>query len=225
MILGTISLSIISLVVLFILTKLMGYRQITQLSMYDYIIGITIGSIASEMTVLENFEDISRPLTAMIIYALFTICLSLISRHSLSIRHFIEGNPLTLYKDDKIKNEALIKAKMDVNEFLMQLRISGYFDLTQIDEVILETNGSFSIFPKTKYRPAIVDDLSIQPQIEKPLISLVINGQLLRDQLNLIHKDEKWLLGQLKVQGYTSYNHLLLVLYDNNDHITIYPKD
>lgn len=225
MILGTISLSIISLVVLFILTKLMGYRQITQLSMYDYIIGITIGSIASEMTVLENFEDISRPLTAMIIYALFTICLSLISRHSLSIRHFIEGNPLTLYKDDKIQNEALIKAKMDVNEFLMQLRISGYFDLTQIDEVILETNGSFSIFPKTKYRPAIVDDLSIQPQIEKPLISLVINGQLLRDQLNLIHKDEKWLLGQLKVQGYTSYNHLLLVLYDNNDHITIYPKD
>lgn len=225
MILGTISLSIISLVVLFILTKLMGYRQITQLSMYDYIIGITIGSIASEMTVLENFEDISRPLTAMIIYALFTICLSLISRHSLSIRHFIEGNPLTLYKDDKIQNEALIKAKMDVNEFLMQLRISGYFDLTQIDEVILETNGSFSIFPKTKYRPAIVDDLSIQPQIEKPLISLVINGQLLRDQLNLIHKDEKWLLGQLKVQGYTSYNHLLLVLYDNNNHITIYPKD
>lgn len=225
MILETISLSIISLVVLFILTKLMGYRQITQLSMYDYIIGITIGSIASEMTVLENFEDISRPLTAMIIYALFTICLSLISRRSLSIRHFIEGNPLTLYKDDKIQNEALTKAKMDVNEFLMQLRISGYFDLTQIDEVILETNGSFSIFPKTKYRPAIVDDLSIQPQIEKPLISLVINGQLLRDQLNLIHKDEKWLLGQLKVQGYTSYNHLLLVLYDNNDHITIYPKD
>lgn len=225
MILETISLSIISLVVLFILTKLMGYRQITQLSMYDYIIGITIGSIASEMTVLENFEDISRPLTGMIIYALFTICLSLISRQSLKARHFIEGNPLTLYKDDKIQNQALAKAKMDVNEFLMQLRIAGYFDLTQIDEVILETNGNFSIFPKTKYRPAIVDDLSIQPQIEKPLISLVINGQLLRDQLNLIHKDEKWLLGQLKVQGYSSYNHLLLVLYDNNDHITVYPKD
>ena len=52
-------------------------------------------------------------------------------------------------------------------------KYAGYFDLTQIDEVILETNGNVSIFPKTKYRPTIVDDLSIQPQIEKPLISLV----------------------------------------------------
>lgn len=225
MILETISLSIISLIVLFILTKMMGYRQITQLSMYDYIIGITIGSIASEMTVLENFKDISRPLTAMIIYALFTICLSLISRRSLKIRHFIEGNPLTLYKDNLIQSDSLAKAKMDINEFLMQLRIAGYFDLTQIDEVILETNGRFSIFPKTKYRPTTVNDLSLHPQTEKPLISLVINGQLLKDQLHFIHQDEKWLLSQLKVQGYHDYNNLLLVLCDNNQQITIYPQN
>lgn len=225
MILETISLSIISLIVLFILTKMMGYRQITQLSMYDYIIGITIGSIASEMTVLENFKDISRPLTAMIIYALFTICLSLISRRSLKIRHFIEGNPLTLYKDNLIQSDSLAKAKMDINEFLMQLRIAGYFDLTQIDEVILETNGRFSIFPKTKYRPTTVNDLSLHPQTEKPLISLVINGQLLKDQLHFIHQDEKWLLSQLKVQGYHDYNNLLLVLCDNNQQITIYPHN
>lgn len=225
MILETISLSIISLIVLFILTKMMGYRQITQLSMYDYIIGITIGSIASEMTVLENFKDISRPLTAMIIYALFTICLSLISRRSLKIRHFIEGNPLTLYKDNLIQSDSLAKAKMDINEFLMQLRIAGYFDLTQIDEVILETNGRFSIFPKTKYRPTTVNDLSLHPQTEKPLISLVINGQLLKDQLHFINQDEKWLLSQLKVQGYHDYNNLLLVLCDNNQQITIYPQN
>ncbi len=75
MILETISLALISLVVLFILTRLMGYRQITQLSMYDYIIGITIGSIASEMVVLDDFNNMLRPLTGMIIYALFTIIL------------------------------------------------------------------------------------------------------------------------------------------------------
>ena len=73
MILETLSLAIISLIVLFILTKMMGYRQITQLSMYDYIIGITIGSIASEMVVLDNFNDMIRPLTGMIVYTLFTV--------------------------------------------------------------------------------------------------------------------------------------------------------
>ena len=102
MILETISLALISLVVLFILTRLMGYRQITQLSMYDYIIGITIGSIASEMVVLDDFNNMLRPLTGMIIYALFTIILSLLSRSSLAIRKFIEGNPITLYENNKI---------------------------------------------------------------------------------------------------------------------------
>jgi len=224
MIIETISLSIISLIVLFILTKLMGYRQITQLSMYDYIIGITIGSIASEMTVLSNFEDIVRPLTGMIVYALFTITLSILSRHSFRIRYFIEGNPITLYKNNQIDSTALSKAKIDVNEFLMQLRIQGYFDLTQLDQVILETNGNISVFPKPQYRPAIVDDLPIQPQKEKPSLALIIDGHLFSDQLQLIEKDEKWLKSQLKVKGYESYKDILLVLCNQDLDITVYKK-
>lgn len=225
MILETLSLAVISLVVLFILTKMMGYRQITQLSMYDYIIGITIGSIASEMVVLEDFNDIARPLTGMIVYTLFTITLSLLSRSFLTLRHFIEGNPITLYQNDQIQCQNLAKAKIDVNELLMQLRIQGYFDLTQIEEVILETNGNISVFPKSQYRPTIVDDLSIKPQRETPLISLVINGQLLKDQLKYIEKDEKWLKNILKAQGFHEYQELILVLCDKDDNITAYAKN
>ncbi len=214
MILQTILFSIISLIELFILTKLMGYRQITQLSMYDYVIGITIGSIASEMVVLSNYKDIIRPFVGMIIYTLFTVCLSLLSRSSLKLRHFIEGNPITLYQNDKIETKSLAKAKMDINELLMQLRIQGYFDLTQIERIILET----------KYRPTIVDDLSINPDQELPLISLIINGNLLENQLRYIHKDEEWLKSQLKVQGYKQYQDIALALCDQDNNITFYSK-
>lgn len=224
MIIKTILFSIISLIVLFFLTKMMGYRQVTQLSMYDYVIGITIGSIASEMAILNDFQEIIRPLTAMIVYALFTICLSLLSRQSLIFRHIIEGNPLTLYINNKIQSQNLKKAKMDVNELLMQLRIQGYFDLTQIERVILETNGNLSVFPKTKYRPTIVNDFHMKIEKETPLISLIINGQLLEKQLKYIEKDEKWLKSQLKVQGYDDYKELVLVLYDSNQNITAYPS-
>ena len=224
MILQTILFSIISLIELFILTKLMGYRQITQLSMYDYVIGITIGSIASEMVVLSNYKDIIRPFVGMIIYTLFTVCLSLLSRSSLKLRHFIEGNPITLYQNDKIETKSLAKAKMDINELLMQLRIQGYFDLTQIERIILETNGNISIYPKTKYRPTIVDDLSINPDQELPLVSLIINGNLLENQLRYIHKDEEWLKSQLKVQGYKQYQDIALALCDQDNNITFYSK-
>lgn len=223
MFIETVSLALISLIVLFILTKFMGYRQITQLSMYDYIIGITIGSIASEMVILEDFHDVIRPLTGMVIYTLFTVCLSLLSRHSLTLRHFIEGNPLTLYHNDRIQNRALAKAKMDINELLMQLRIAGYFDLTQIDTVILETNGRLSIFPKTKHRPTTLHDMSLTYQKETPLITLVINGKLLKDQLSSIHQNEAWLKSQIQIQGYHDYHELILVLCDNHNQITCYP--
>ncbi|MEG0592322.1 MAG: DUF421 domain-containing protein [Coprobacillus sp.] len=225
MFIQTIALALISLVVLFILTKFMGYRQITQLSMYDYIIGITIGSIASEMVVLSDFKDMYRPLIGMIIYALFTVSLSLLSRKSLTFRHLIEGNPIVLYKNNKILDKSLAKAKMDVNELLMQLRIQGYFDITQIDQVTLETNGNISVFPKSQYRPVIVDDLDITFEEEKPLIALMINSQLLEKQLQRIHQDKKWFDSQLKVKGYQDYQNVLLVLCDNNNNLTIYPKN
>lgn len=224
MILETIALSFISLIVLFILTKIMGYRQITQLSMYDYIIGITIGSIASEMVVLDDIQDMIRPLTGMIIYALFTVSLSLLSRSSMKIRHLIEGNPITLYEKDQIDNQALAKAKIDINEFLMQLRIQGYFDLTQIDYVILEPNGNLSVFPKAKYRPAQVNDLPIKPANERPSYALIVNGQLFESQLQKVNQSQEWLLAQLKAQGYSDYHQLLLVLCDQNNQITVYQK-
>jgi uncharacterized membrane protein YcaP (DUF421 family) len=201
----------------------MGYRQVSQLNMYDYIIGITIGSIASEMVVLEDMKDIARPLIGMIGYALFTIILSILSRSNFTLRHIIEGNPITLYEDNKIINKALKKAKIDVNEFLMGLRIQGYFDLTQIDKVILETNGNLSIYPKTKYRPTVLDDLPKKIEKEYPLISIIINGQLFKEQLIQINRDEDWLISQLKVHGYNDYNNLLLVLCDQNN-VYIYPK-
>lgn len=220
MIIKTTLFSLFSLIELFILTKLMGYRQVTQLSMYDYVIGITIGSIASEMAVLSDFKDLIRPVIAMIIYTLFTIMLSLLSRYSLTLRHLIEGNPLTLYHHDKLDNKALKKAKIDINELLMQLRIQGYFDLTQIDQIILETNGNISISPKTKYRPTQLNDLNKEYQQEQPQITLIINGQILNKNLHIIHKDKQWLEREIKVQGY-KLKDITLALYNNN-HLTIY---
>lgn len=90
-----IALSLGSVVTIFILTKLMGYREISQMSTFDYINSITIGSIAAEMaTSLEN--NFTQPLVAMIVYALAALTLSWISLKSLRARRVIEGTPLVL---------------------------------------------------------------------------------------------------------------------------------
>ena len=141
-------LPLISLIVLFFLTKLMGYRQVTELSLYDYIIGITIGSIASEL-IMCDFEEILKPLLGMIVYAVFTWLISILTKNYMKFRFFVEGKPLILYENDKLYSKALDKAKIDLNELLMNCRMNGYFDLNEIDKIILETNGKFSFYPKT----------------------------------------------------------------------------
>ena len=128
-------LAISSVIVLFLLTKLMGYRQMSQMSLFDYINGITIGSIAAEMaTDLENYH---LPLTAMIVYGLAAVCLSWISQKSMSARRFLNGKPLILLHHDTLYEENLKKAKIDRNELLEQCRVGGYFHIAQLQTVIL----------------------------------------------------------------------------------------
>lgn len=121
-----VALSFGSVIFLFILTKLMGNKEMSQLSMFDYIIGITIGSIAAEMaTALES--DFMQPVVAMAIYALVSIVISILSYKSLKIRRMISGNSLILLDNGELYRDNLKKAKLDLNEFLMQCRTSRIF--------------------------------------------------------------------------------------------------
>ena len=151
-ILHTIIVSAGSIIALFILTKLMGYRQMSQLSMFDYINGITIGSIAAEMaTSLEN--DFMQPLLAMIIYAGTAILLSRLSEISVPLRRIIVGKPALLMNKGKLYEKNMKKARLDLGEFLTQCRIAGYFDLSELQSVIMEPNGHMSFLPKADNRP------------------------------------------------------------------------
>ena len=159
-ILYIIALSLGSVIALFILTKLMGYRQMSQMSMFDYINGITIGSIAAEMaTSLE--ENYVQPLTAMIVYALAAILLSWLSSRSIKARRVIEGKPLVLLNNGELYWENLKKAKIDVNEFLVQCRVNGYFDVSKLETVVLEGDGKISFLPKAAERPVTPSDVNL----------------------------------------------------------------
>lgn len=199
-ILEMVLLPVFSIIILFILTKMMGYRQITQLSMYDYIIGITIGSIASELSV-SSFQNCLQSIIAMLIFGLTTCLLSYITRISKPIRTFIEGHPIVLYEHDQLNCQALKISKLDIDEFLMICRVNGYFNLADLEMIILETNGRFSFYPKTSARVVQYEDLRMKSHDEYRPVELIKEGAILKDNLKLIEKDKTWLEQQLKVKG------------------------
>ena len=158
----TILTTLLSIGVLFLLTKLMGAKQVSQMTMFDYVVGITIGSAAAELA--TELETPTKPLTALIVYGIVAVCISLLTSKSLKARSVVTGKPLILLEDGVIYRENLKKAKLDLNEFLTYCRIGGWFDLNQLQTAVFEHNGTVSFLPKEADRPATPTDLNLNPK-------------------------------------------------------------
>ncbi len=197
--------SLLSVCILFFITKLIGNKQLAQLSLFDYINGITIGSIAAELAT-EIEGDLYQPLIAMIVYGIASISINMISDKYLRARRFLEGKSLILLDHGKLCCENFKKANLDLNEFLTQCRINGYFSLSELHTVILEANGGFSFLPKEINRPAAVKDLGQTPQQTLPEIAIIQNGKILKQNLKAAGKDEIWVKRQLEEQHVKLHN-------------------
>lgn len=215
--------SAVSLAILFLLTKLMGSKQVSQLSMFDYIIGISIGSIAAEMA--TELEDPENSLAAMIVYGVIAFLVSVISQRSAKVRRVMSGRPLVIMDNGIIYRENLKKARIDLSDFLTQCRTSGYFDLNQIQTAVMEYNGAISFLPVSKYRPATPSDMDIQPEQEHLQITVIMDGHINKSNLKLSGNNEVWLTKQLHLQGYNNPSDVLLALCDNNNKLTVFPMD
>ena len=134
--------AVVSYLVLFLLTKLVGNKQISQMTMFDYISGISVGSIAAEMA--TEPESPMRPLTGMVVYGLLAWGIALWTNRSLAARRAFTGKPLILYDGGTLYREHLKRAKLDLSEFLTLCRAGGWFDLSQLETVVFEHNGNLS---------------------------------------------------------------------------------
>lgn len=149
--------SLFSLISLFLITKLMGFRQMSQLNMFDYTVGITIGSIAGEMaTAIEG--NALKPGLALLVYSLTYILICKCKNKWHWLGKVIDGTPTLLFYHDHFIYENIRHTEIDLWEFLIQCRNNGFFHLEEIHSAILEPNGRISFIPKTGYDKDQIQD-------------------------------------------------------------------
>lgn len=214
-------LSLASVTVLFVLTKLIGNKQISQMTMLDYVIGISIGSIAAEMAT-EIDKNGFIAVIAMSVYAVVAAIISYVSNRSLKLRRLLNGRTVVLMRDGVLFRENMKKAGLDINELLSQLRLGGYFDLSEIDTVFFEPNGMVSVLPKSDCKPATAKAAGIKTQKVEVPKSVVIDGTLLKHNLKQCGYDEAWLFSQLKAAGYYSLKAVFLATCTSDGQVTVY---
>ena len=172
--------SILSVIMLFLSTKLIGNKQMSQLNMFDYINGITIGSIAADMAIhLDN--NIFYPLIAITVYSIIIALISKIGSKSIRARRFFTGRSIILMDQGKLIYENFKTSKIDLNEFLTQCRISGFYNIDDIETATLEQNGMISFLPRSVSRPTTPKDLNLVPKPDRPFFCVISDGKILED--------------------------------------------
>lgn len=216
--------AILSLITLFLVTKMLGKKQVSQLSLFDYVIGISIGNFAAEMTINLESNEING-IWAVVLFGLVAYLISILTMKSIWLRRFFMGTPTLLIQNGKILEKNLKKVKFDINDMLEEIRIAGYFDLSQVEYAIMEANGTLSILPKSDYKPLTPKDMNIKVNKEGLCSNVVIDGKIMINNLKHINKDEVWLKKHLKIKGYNDITKILLVTIDENDKIVIYDRN
>lgn len=215
-------LSVASFAVLFVLTKLMGYRQISEMSFFDYVVGITIGSVAAEMATNIDTQW-WRGIIAMAVYALFEILLPWISRKSIRARSFISGKPVVLIKNGQIDKNALKKAHLDINDLLSSARGQGYFSLSDIDGAIMETSGKVSFLPTPQMRQLNPKDFNFSPMHTGLCTNLVLDGKIMYSNLKETGIDERK-LNKILADRQVRLKDVLLLTVNEAGQTEIYKK-
>ena len=213
--------AILSVVSIFIITKIMGHKQVAQLDFFDYISGITIGSIAAELA--TELDEWHKPLIALIIYGFVSILLNILARKFPKTRKYINGTPTILMDGNKIYRKNLKKAKLDLSEFMLLCREQGYFNLDEIQTAIFEHNGKLSILPKSANRPITPSDLKITAKASYIGIEVIMDGRIMGENLSRMGRDINWLKLQLQSQGYKNAKEIFLAIYHKEDNkLTIF---
>lgn len=213
-----------SLVTLFLVTKMLGKKQVSQLSLFDYVIGISIGNFAAEMTINLETNEINGIL-AVVIFGLVAYAVSYLTMKSINLRRFFMGTPTILIQNGKILEDNLRKVKFDINDMLEEVRSAGYFDLSQVEYAIMEVNGDLSILPKSEYRPLTPKDMNLKVNKESICANVIIDSKVMHKNLENMNKDEKWLFKELKVKGYSDTSKILLATLDIDEKLIIYEKN
>ena len=216
--------TLIGFTVLLILTRLLGKKQLGQLTIFTYITGIAMGNIAGDMVVHRDIKLVDG-VAGLIIWALATYLLEVVSLKSSKARVFLDGEPTIIIKKGAIMQKALSSQRLNMDDLTMLLRTNNVFSLQEVDYAILEPNGQLSILKKTELDPVMKKDMQLQSQNRKYLpTEIIVDGRLVQKNLKEMDLSNEWLHKQLKAAGANSVDEIFFAELQSDGSLYISKK-
>ncbi|ALC85468.1 hypothetical protein AM499_06315 [Bacillus sp. FJAT-22090] len=189
--------SLTFVIFLFFVTKMLGKKQISQLSFFEYVTGITIGSIAAEV-IMGLEQNMFLGFVAIVIVSILPFLGGIVSLKSKKFRDFTEGKGTIFIKDGKIMEENLKKERYTVDEMLELLRKKDVFQVSDVEYAVLEATGELSVLLKKENQPLTAKDLNIKVASIKEPQTVIMDGKILDEPLSTIGYNRGWLKTELE---------------------------
>ena len=218
-ILRTIIRSILLILGLFIITKLLGKKQLSSLSFFEYIVGITVGDIAGTLS-MDPDLSLRDGIASLVVWSFFPLAISIISLRSRAFRRIVEGKSTPFIENGNILEKNMRKEKYSLDELLEQLRKKNVFKVADVEFASLDSNGELSVLLKKAKQPVKYEDLGIEFKEESAPVSVLMDGEIVQDNLCRSGLDINELNEKIQAKGYT----LQQVFYaevDSNGNLSI----
>src|SRR4051812_48290490 len=216
--------SIVFILVLIITTRLLGKKQISEISFFEYVSGITLGSIAGEV-IMGLDGNMGHGILAIVVFAGITLLVDIISLKNKKFRDMVEGTGTIVIKDGKVMEDNLKKEKYTLDELGSLLRQKNIFNTADVEFAMLEPKGDISVLLKKENRPLTPKDLEMKVANDKVPQTVIMDGTIVNDAMTAAGKDRNWLHMELDKLGVTvenvfmgqvdSYGDLTVDLYDD----------
>jgi len=211
----------LSFAVLLLLARLLGKKQLSQLTFFNYITGITIGSIAADIAG-ETETPFTNGLISLIWWSFLTGLVGYIGIKSSKARIVLDGEPTIVIKEGKILEKAMQSIRLNIDDLSMMLREQGVFSTQDVDYAVLEPNGKLSILKKVKQQPATKQDLKVSTPIPKYFPSEIISdGKFISKNLEELNLTKESILQQLQKQGIHSVEEVFYAEIQNDGSLYI----
>lgn len=192
--------SFVTFVGIFFVIKLLGKKQLSEMSFFEYIVGITIGAIAGSLSLNRNIP-IMYGVVSLSIWIFIPFLLDYLSLKSKRIRDFVEGKETIVVKDGKILEDNLKKEHYSIENLLNQLRKKEIFRVADVEFAVLETDGDLSVLLKKDKQPVTVEDLNLPLGNEKEPQTVIMDGEIVDESLKNSGLNRQWLKTELEKKG------------------------
>lgn len=219
-----ISRATVTFIWLFVISKLTGQREIGRLTLFDFVVAITIGSVAAgPLSRAESGLDGS--LISVAVLGAFNIGIAFLALKNAKFRRVVQEEPILLMQDGRILHKMLGQTRVNLDGLLAELRLKGFHNIHDVAYAILETNGKISVIPKAQSRPLTPADMSMTPEREGLATVLIEDGNIIEDNLSRNKLDKKWLLNQLHKEGVENPKTVFAAILDSRGRLYVSKKD